>query len=83
MKKYLYIFPIIISSIVFPFLALAQTYDASDTITLPPGLIDGIWSQATLVFNSLSAYTGMIIGVLLAIVVIESIIIMLRKPNAG
>ena len=81
MKKFLYISLIPISAAIFPFIASAQSFNASDTITLPPNFIDLLWQEAGLVFNSLSTYTTTIIGVLLAIVLVETLIILLRRPG--
>ena len=80
MKKNLFIF-LAIGFAALPFLASAQTYNASDTITLPPGFVDGIWSQAGFVFTSLAPYTNMIVGVLLALIVVGEVISLLRQPN--
>jgi hypothetical protein len=68
MKKIL----IFAAAILLPVLALAQ--DASDTINLPANFNDSIWSQAQLLFTSFSGYVDMIIGVILALVVIDFII---------
>jgi hypothetical protein len=55
-----------------PFLAFAQT--ATDTIQLPSDLTAQILSQATALLGSLSSYMELIIGVLLALVVVEFVI---------
>ena len=55
-----------------PAFAFAQT--ATDTIQLPSDLTAQILSQATALLGSLSAYMELIIGVLLALVVVEFVI---------
>ena len=79
MKKSYYKIGLIILAAFAPVAALAQT--ASDTINLPPGFVDSIWAQATLLFDSFSSYTNMIIGVVLALIVIGELIALLRNPN--
>jgi len=61
------------ASLLAPAAALAQT--ASDTINLPAGFNDSIWTQAGLLFNSFSGYIELIVGVILATIVIEIITI--------
>ena len=55
-----------------PAFAFAQT--ATDTIQLPSDLTAQILAQATALLGSLSAYMELIIGVLLALVVVEFVI---------
>ena len=79
MAKKLLIILTAAAALVLPIAALAQ--DASDTISLPPNFIDNIWAQATLLFNSFSSYTNMIIGVVLALTIIGELVALLRNPN--
>ncbi len=55
-----------------PTFAFAQT--ATDTIQMPSDLTAQILAQATALLGSLSAYMELIIGVLLALVVVEFVI---------
>lgn len=55
-----------------PVFVFAQT--ATDTIQMPSDLTAQILSQATALLGSLSAYMELIIGVLLALVVVEFVI---------
>ena len=69
MKKFLYIFPVVSF---LPAFAFAQT--ASGTIVLPAALTGDILAQATALLTSLEGYMSLIIGVLLALVVVEFVI---------
>jgi hypothetical protein len=69
MKKFLYIFPVVAF---LPAFAFAQT--ASGTIVLPAALTGDILAQATALLTSLEGYMSLIIGVLLALVVVEFVI---------
>ena len=62
-----------------PVFAFAQT--ASDTITLPSALTGDILAQATALLTSLEGYMSLIIGVLLALVVVEFVISAIRHRN--
>jgi hypothetical protein len=66
----LFAIPILLSAV--PFLVFAQ--DASDTIQLPSDMTAQILSQATALLGSLAQYMELIIGVLLALVVVEFVI---------
>lgn len=55
-----------------PILAFAQT--ATNTIQMPSDMTAQILTQATALLGSLSAYMELIIGVLLALVVVEFVI---------
>jgi hypothetical protein len=69
MKKIL----LIISSLAFlPVFAFAQS--ASGTIQLPSDMTAQILAQATALLGSLGPYMELIIGVLLALVVVEFVI---------
>ena len=70
MKKLIYTIPFLF--LILPVLAFAQ--DASDTIQLPSDMTAQILSQATALLGSLSSYMELIVGVLLALVVVEFVI---------
>ena len=72
MKRIFLIISILGATALIPFLAFAQT--ATDTIQLPSDLTAQILSQATALLGSLSSYMELIIGVLLALVVVEFVI---------
>jgi len=74
MKK---LFFLLSAILFFPLAAFAQT--ASDTINLPPNFNDVIWTQAGLLFTSFSGYIELIVGVILATIVLEIIVGVLRK----
>ncbi len=59
-----------------PAFVFAQT--ASDTIVLPSNLTGDILAQATALLTSLEGYMSLIIGVLLALVVVEFVISAIR-----
>ncbi len=69
MKKIYAIIPIILT---FPALAFAQT--ATNTIELPANFTADILTQATALLTSLDGFITLIIGVLLALVVVEFVI---------
>ncbi len=69
MKKILYTIPFIVF---LPAFAFAQV--ATGTIELPTNFTADILTQATALLGSLSNYTTLIIGVLLALVVVEFVI---------
>ena len=71
MKKILYIFPLI-DVMVLPSLVFAQV--TTSTIQLPSDLTAQIVGQASALLASLSSYMELIIGVLLALVVVEFVI---------
>jgi hypothetical protein len=62
--------PILLSAV--PVFVFAQT--ATDTIQLPSDMTAQVLSQATALLGSLSSYMELIIGVLLALVVVEFVI---------
>jgi hypothetical protein len=66
----LFFLPILLAAA--PVFAFAQ--DATDTIQLPSDMTAQILSQATALLGSLSSYMELIIGVLLALVVVEFVI---------
>jgi hypothetical protein len=70
MKKIFYTIPFFL--LITPVFAFAQS--ASDTIQLPSDMTAQILSQATALLGSLSSYMELIIGVLLALVVVEFVI---------
>jgi hypothetical protein len=72
MKKILLIISILGATALMPLLAFAQT--ATDTIQLPSGFTSDILTQATALLGSLEPYISLIIGVLLALVVVEYVI---------
>jgi hypothetical protein len=72
MKKAFITISILGISACMPLLAFAQV--ATDTIQLPSDLTAQILSQATALLGSLSSYMELIIGVLLALVVVEFVI---------
>ena len=76
MKK---IFLIIPSIVFLPIYAFAQS--ASDTIQLPSNFTADILAQATALLGSLSDYITLIVGVLLALVVVEFVISAIRHRN--
>ena len=69
MKKIFYTIPFFL---ILPALAFAQS--ASGTIQLPSDMTAQILTQATALLGSLSSYMELIIGVLLALVVVEFVI---------
>ena len=69
MKKIIAIISVVAFS---PALALAQS--ASDTIQLPANFTSDILAQATALLNSLGGFVTLIVGVLLALVVVEFVI---------
>jgi hypothetical protein len=69
MKKIFYTIPFFL---ILPAFAFAQ--DATGTIQLPSDMTAQILSQATALLGSLSSYMELIVGVLLALVVVEFII---------
>jgi hypothetical protein len=75
MKKLLYIFPLIAAALM-PVLVFAQT--ATDTISLPSNFTSDILTQATALLGSLEPYITLILGVLLALVVVEFVISAIR-----
>jgi hypothetical protein len=62
-----------------PVFVFAQT--ASGTIVLPTALTGDILAQATALLTSLEGYMSLIIGVLLALVVVEFVISAIRHRN--
>lgn len=72
MKKIIITFSILGITAFLPLLAFAQT--ATDTIQLPSALTGDILTQATALLGSLESYVALIIGVLLALVVVEFVI---------
>lgn len=58
---------------------LIKTAFATSTIDLPAGFTDNILSQATSFFGSFSPYVILVIGLLMAVVVIEVLIGALRR----
>jgi hypothetical protein len=72
MKKIFITISILGAAACMPFLAFAQS--ATDTIQLPSDLTAQVLSQATALLGSLSSYMELIIGVLLALVVVEFVI---------
>ncbi len=75
MKKFL---SILIISAFAPAIALA---DSSSTISLPSNFNDNIWAQAQNIFTGFQSYIELIVGVILALIVIDAIIGALRNPN--
>ena len=69
MKKIFYAIPILLFA---PTFAFAQT--ATDTIQLPAALTGDILAQSTALLGSLEGFMSLIIGVLLALVVVEFVI---------
>lgn len=69
MKKIFYTIPFLL---ILPAFAFAQ--DATNTIQLPSDMTAQILSQATALLGSLSSYMELIVGVLLALVVVEFVI---------
>lgn len=64
---------VVISTFTFlPVFAFAQS--ASDTIQLPANFTSDILAQATALLNSLGGFVTLIVGVLLALVVVEFVI---------
>jgi hypothetical protein len=73
MKKQIITISSLVSLAFFaPAFVFAQA--ATDTIQMPSDLTAQILSQATALLGSLSAYMELIIGVLLALVVVEFVI---------
>ena len=72
MKKIFISISILGVAAVMPLLAFAQV--ATDTIQLPSALTGDILTQATALLGSLEGYVSLIIGVLLALVVVEFVI---------
>jgi len=72
MKKIFLTIAVLGSLALMPLLALAQV--ASGTIELPSALTGDILAQATALLTSLEGYMSLIIGVLLALVVVEFVI---------
>jgi hypothetical protein len=66
MKKIFYTIPFLL---ILPAFAFAQ--DATNTIQLPSDMTAQILSQATALLGSLSSYMELIVGVLLALVVVD------------
>ena len=79
MKKKIIILSILGTLALAPAFAFAQT--ATDTIALPSALIGDILAQATALLASLEGYMSLIIGVLLALVVVEFVISAIRHRN--
>jgi hypothetical protein len=73
-KTILLVIPILLAAA--PLFAFAQ--DASDTIQLPSDMIPQILAQASSLLGTLGPYMELILGVLLALVVVESIISAIR-----
>ena len=73
------IFIIFPAALLVPVFAFAQT--ASGTIVLPAALTGDILTQATALLTSLEGYMSLIIGVLLALVVVEFVISAIRHRN--
>lgn len=69
MKKIFYTIPFLL---ILPTFVFAQS--ASGTIELPSDMTAQILTQATALLGSLSSYMELIVGVLLALVVVEFII---------
>jgi len=55
--------------------------EVSSTISLPPTFTASIWDQVNAMLSGLQGYIEMIIGVILAVTVIEILIHALRRPN--
>jgi hypothetical protein len=66
----LFIVPILLAAA--PVFVFAQ--DATDTIQLPSDMTAQILTQATALLGSLGSYMELIIGILLALVVVEFVI---------
>lgn len=77
MKKIFYTIPFLL---ILPAFAFAQ--DATNTIQLPSDMTAQILSQATALLGSLSAYMELIVGVLLALVVVEFVIGAIRHRGS-
>ncbi len=69
----------IFTFIFFPDLAFAQS--VSGTIQMPANFTGDVMTQATALLASLSNFTTLIVGVLLALVVIEFVISSIRHRN--
>jgi uncharacterized membrane protein len=72
MKKKIIAISILGTLALAPFFAFAQA--ASGTIQMPSDMTAQILAQATALLGSLSSYMELIIGVLLALVVVEFVI---------
>jgi hypothetical protein len=71
-KTFITISSLVSLAFLVPIFAFAQT--ATNTIQMPSDLTAQILTQATALLGSLSAYMELIIGVLLALVVVEFVI---------
>ncbi len=74
--------PILYSIFIFPFapdFAFAQS--VSGTIQIPANFTADILTQSTSLLNALEGFVALIVGVLLALVVIEHVIGAIRHRN--
>jgi hypothetical protein len=76
MKRTFITISLVLPVLAAPFFAFAQV--ASGTIQLPSALTADILTQATALLSSLEGYMSLIIGVLLALVVVEFVISAIR-----
>lgn len=58
---------------------LVSFADSTSTIALPAGFLDGMWAAFNSAFGGLSPLIYTIMGVLLALVIMETVILMIRK----
>ena len=55
--------------------------DSSSSISVDSSFVPGVWAQAQALWDGFSSIIEMIVGVIIALVVIEEIIGALRKPH--